>query len=303
MALTVTAAPPRNPARPRRTAARAAPLAPAVLLLLVFLAGPIVWSLYGSFTNAALTGRAARDPRWVGLENYERLLADPTFPLSLLLTVVFVVASAVVGQNVLGLGLALLTERASGVVGAVVGPVVVAAWVLPEIVAAFAAYAFFADDGTLNQVLRPLGLGGADWLYDLPMTAVVLANVWRGTAFSMLVYRAALRNVPAELTEAAAMDGAGPVQRFRNVTLPALRGTVATNLMLTTLQTLSVFTLIYVMTAGGPDYASATLPLFAYTEAFRFGDIGYGTAIATVMLLIGGVFAVAYLRVLRPERD
>jgi len=284
------------------------PLLPAVLLLVTFLAGPIVWSLYGSFTNAALTGRAAREPRFVGLDNYARLLADPTFPLSLLLTVVFVLASAVVGQNLLGLGLVLLIERASVAVGAVAGTVVVAAWVLPEIVAAFAAYAFFADDGTLNQLLgvffgsAPPG-GETDWLYDAPMAAVILANVWRGTAFSMLVYRAALRNVPAELTEAATVDGAGPVQRFRHVTLPAIRGSIGTNLMLITLQTLSVFTLIYVMTAGGPNYASATLPLFAYTEAFRFGDIGYGTAIATVMLLIGGVFAVAYLRVLRPERD
>ncbi len=275
------------------------PLLPAVLLLLVFLAGPILWSFYGSFTNAALTGRAAREPRWIGLENYTRLFADPTFPLSLLLTVVFVLASAVIGQNLLGLGLALLIEKASGTVGAVAGTVVVAAWVLPEIVAAFAAYAFFADDGTLNQILG----GETDWLYDTPMLAVILANVWRGTAFSMLVYRAALRNVPAELTEAATVDGAGPWQRFVHVTLPAIRGSIGTNLMLITLQTLSVFTLIYVMTAGGPNYASATLPLFAYTEAFRFGDIGYGTAIATVMLFVGGVFAVAYLRVLRPERD
>ena len=270
-----------------------------MLLLLLFLAGPIVWSLYGSFTNAALTGRAAREPRWIGLDNYVRLFTDPTFPQSLLITVVFVLASAVIGQNLLGLGLALLIERASGVVGAVAGTVVVAAWVLPEIVAAFAAYAFFADDGTLNQLLG----GSTDWLYDLPLAAIILANVWRGTAFSMLVYRAALRNVPAELLEAATMDGAGPVQRFVHITLPSIRGSIGTNLMLITLQTLSVFTLIYVMTAGGPNYASATLPLFAYTEAFRFGDIGYGTAIATVMLFLGGVFAVAYLRVLRPDRD
>jgi multiple sugar transport system permease protein len=71
--------------------------------------------------------------------------------------------------------------------------------------------------------------------------------------------------------------------------------------MLTTLQTLSVFTLIFVMTAGGPSFASATLPVFAYLEAFRFGDIGYGTAIATVMLLVGALFAVFYIRLLRPE--
>lgn len=282
---------------------RVLPLAPAVLLLLSFMAGPVLWSFYGSFTNAALTGRAARDPQWVGLDNYVQLLGDPTFPLSLLLTVLFVLASAVLGQNLLGLGLALLMAGANRAVSAVVGTAVVAAWMLPEIVAAFTAYAYFADDGTLNQLLGAVGLAGPDWLFSFPMTAVILANVWRGTAFSMLVYQAALRTVPTELTEAATIDGAGGVARLVHVTLPVIRPSIATNMMLITLQTLSVFTLIYVMTSGGPNFASSTLPLFAYQQAFRFGDIGYGTAIATVMLLIGAVFAVAYIRVLRPERD
>jgi multiple sugar transport system permease protein len=134
------------------------------------------------------------------------------------------------------------------------------------------------------------------------MAAVVLANVWRGTAFSMLVYRAALNSVPAELLEAAHMDGAGAWQRFAFITLPVIRGSIATNLMLVTLQTLAVFTLIWVLTAGGPANASTTLPVLAYQEAFKFGDIGYGTAVATVLILIGAVFGAAYLRLLREQK-
>ncbi|WP_163164064.1 sugar ABC transporter permease [Arthrobacter sp. Alg241-R88] len=278
------------------------PVLPAVVLLAVFLAGPVLWALHASFTNAGLTGRNARNPDWIGLENYQRLLVDPVFPLSLGLTVLFVLGSAVLGQNLLGLALAVLMRRARRAVSAVVGTTVVAAWVLPEIVAAFAAYAYFSRDGTLNQLLGGLGLDQPDWLYSWPMAAVVLANIWRGTAFSMLVYRAALNDVPSEVAEAAQMDGAGGWQRLAYITLPMIRGSIATNLMLITLQTLAVFTLIWVMTAGGPANASSTLPILAYQEAFRFGDIGYGTAVATVLILIGAVFGAVYIRLLRESK-
>jgi multiple sugar transport system permease protein len=278
------------------------PVLPAVLLLLVFLAGPVLWAFHASLTDAGLTGRSARNPSWVGLENYQRLLADPVFPLSVLLTVVFVAGSAVLGQNLLGLALAVLMRRARPLVSAVVGTAVVAAWVLPEIVAAFAAYAYFSGDGTLNQLLGGLGLVQQDWLYAFPMVAVMLANVWRGTAFSMLVYRAALNEVPAEVTEAAQMDGAHGWQRFVFITLPMIQGSITTNLMLITLQTLAVFTLVWVMTAGGPANASTTLPVLAYLEAFKFGDIGYGTAVASVLILIGAAFGLAYVRLLREPR-
>jgi multiple sugar transport system permease protein len=140
-------------------------------------------------------------------------------------------------------------------------------------------------------------------LYAFPMFAVIMANVWRGTAFSMLIYSAALQDVPPEITEAAEVDGATGAKRFFYVTLPIIRSSISTNLMLITLQTLSVFTLIYVMTAGGPGNKSMTLPVLAYQEAFKFSELGYGTAIATVLLLVGGLFAIVYIRVLKPEVD
>ncbi|WP_448811231.1 carbohydrate ABC transporter permease [Agromyces bauzanensis] len=279
---------------------RLLPVVPSVLLLLLFMAGPVVWAVVISFSNSALTGRFAKNPEWVGLENYAKLLGDPDFPLSFLLTIVFVIGSAVIGQNVLGLALALLLGRVNRVTHAVVSTTVVAAWVLPEIVAAFAAYAYFADDGTLNQVLAGVGVDGPNWLFEFPMLAVILANVWRGTAFSMMVYEAALNDVPPEITEAATVDGAGGAKRLLYVTLPMIRGSIATNLMLITLQTLAVFTLIWVMTKGGPGMASSTLPVFAYQEAFKFQAIGYGSAIAVVMIVVGAAFSIAYLRSLRP---
>ncbi len=287
----------------RRRAVRTLPLVPAVILMGIFLLGPIAWSLYGSLTDAALTGRAAADPQWVGLENYARLLSDPVFPQSVGLTVLFTLVSAVLAQTILGLGVAVIMTRASARLGAVVATVIVAAWILPELVAAFVAYAFFSQDGTLNQLLALLGLEGPNWLFGFPMIAVIIANIWRGTAFSMMIYQAALDDVPRDIIEAAMLDGANGAKRLLHVTLPMIRQTITTTLMLITLQTLSVFTLIWVMTAGGPGNASTTLPLYAFKEAFRFGNIGYGTAIATVMLVVGAIFAVVYIRALRAPRE
>ena len=288
---------------PRVALTRILPLAPAVVLLLLFLAGPIVYSLWGSLTNTALTGYKAANPDFVGLDNYASLFSSPEFWKSVWLTVLFVGASAVIGQNVLGMLLALLMRSSVKPLRSLVGGLVVTAWVLPEIVAAFALYAFFSTDGTLNALLGRIGLGETTWLISFPMFAVIMANIWRGTAFSMMVYNAALSEVPPEITEAAEIDGAGTFQRFFRITLPMIRRSISTNLMLTTLQTLGVFTLIWVMTGGGPGTESSTLPVLAYQQAFKFSQVGYGTAIATVTLAVGAIFSIVYIKALKPEVD
>jgi multiple sugar transport system permease protein len=168
------------------------------------------------------------------------------------------------------------------------------------VVAGFAWYAFLYKTGTLNALLHHIGLS-QDWLYTTPMLAVILANTWRGTAFSMLVYSAALSDVPPELLEAAAVDGASSWKRLRYVTVPLIRRSIVSNLMLITLQTLASFGLIYVMTGGGPGNASSTTPLYMYQEAFQFYQLGYGTAMALVLLMLGALFSLIYLRLIKLE--
>ena len=260
-------------------------LFPAVALMAVFLVGPIAYSVYGSLTNAALSGYKAANPEFVGLENYAELLTSNAFWKAVLLTVIFVFASAVVGQNILGLALAMLMRKAPKILSTLVGGVVVIAWVMPEIVAAFALYAFFSTDGTLNVLLSYIGLGGTTWLLTFP------------------IFSAALAEVPPEIQEAAKVDGARGWQRFFFVTIPMIKGSISTNLLLTTLQTLGVFTLLWVMTGGGPGTQSTTLPVMAYQEAFKNSLIGYGTAIATVTIVLGALFALVYIRALKPEVD
>jgi len=275
------------------------PLAPATVLLLLFLGGPIAYCCYIAFTNMQLTGTSTTE--FTGLANFRRAFGDDDFRNAVVLTLVFTVVSSLLGQNTLGLALATLMRRASKPVRTLIGAVVVAAWVVPEIVAGFLLYAFFRREGTLNALLDGLGLPSQNWLYTLPILAVSFANVWRGTAFSMLVYSAALSEIPQEITEAAEVDGAGGLRRFWHVTLPMIRRSIGTNLMLNTLQTLSVFGLIWAMTRGGPGNRSQTLPVFMYDQAFNKSLIGYGTAVALLLLLVGAAFSVVYLRLMREE--
>ncbi|WP_214410635.1 carbohydrate ABC transporter permease [Sphaerisporangium fuscum] len=308
--MTITTVTPSRPARlpdqgkPRRRPGpalrRLLPLLPALALLVLFMAGPILWSVYIAFTNETLTGSASVNSRFVGVANFVKLFGDDAFRNSFLLTFVFVIGSAVVGQNTLGLIIALLQRGRGRAVRSVVNGVVIAAWVMPEVVAAACWFSFLSEEGTLNEFLGVFGVS-QDWLYSAPMVAIILANIWRGTAFSMLVYSAALSEVPGDLLEAAAVDGASGWRRFTNVTLPLIRRSILSNLMLITLQTLASFGLIYALTGGGPGTASQTTPLYMYEQAFRYFEIGYGSAMALVLLVIGAVFSLVYLRLIKVE--
>ncbi|MDO5663277.1 MAG: sugar ABC transporter permease [Brachybacterium sp.] len=293
---------PRSRIGNRLTAVRAVPMLPAAILLIGFMAGPIFYSLYLAFTNTAIRGEAAADPEFVGFDNFLDAFTDSQFWNSVGLTLIFTVVSAVIGQNLLGLLLAILMEKANRIVTFTVTSIIIAAWILPEVVAGYLLYTFFAEGGSLNTILGLVGLPDQELLFSWPIIAVAFANIWRGTAFSMLVYSAALSSVPSDVYESAAIDGAGPMRRFWSVTVPLLRPAIATNLMLITLQTLSVFGLIFIMTGGGPAQRSQTLPLYMYEQAFSYGQLGYGTAVALLLLLIGAAASLVYLRLL-PEED
>ena len=297
--IVATTQPPGAAARLRRGFLQGLPLGPAVVLLGVFLLGPILYCLYSAFTDMALTGAAGA--HFVGLDNFRKAFSSPEFQQSLVYTLIFTLVSAVIGQNVLGMLLALLMRSGTSWIRAAVSAIVIGAWVMPEVVAGYLWSAFLGDDGSFNKILGVFSLPSQDWLFSIPILAVSLANIWRGTAFSMLVYSAALSEVPKEIEESATVDGAGTFQRLWSVTLPMIRRSITTNLMLITLQTLSVFGLIWTMTRGGPSNKSQTLPLFAYQQAFQLSQLGYGTALALVLLAIGGAFSLVYLKALRLE--
>ncbi|MBO9129436.1 sugar ABC transporter permease [Bacillus sp. 165] len=271
-------------------------LLPAWILLLVFVVGPILLTFYFAFTNLTLTGAEAKSTQFIGFQNFLSMFQDPDFRISVLNTIVFLLLSAVIGQQVLGFILAVLMKEKNKTFRRIIGIIVIAGWVTPEIVVAFCWVAFLGDNGTLNIILQHIGLKPVTWLYTFPMVSVVIANIWHGTAFSMLVFQAALDDVPKSVEEAAVMDGASRLQVLSKIVLPMIKGSVVTNMILVTLQTLGVFTLIYAMTGGGPGTSTQTLPIFMYNQAFVNYQLGYGTAISLILLLIGIVASLIYIR-------
>jgi multiple sugar transport system permease protein len=272
---------------------------PAFLLIAAFLVFPAVWTIWLGMTDFRLTGAQAADPQFVGLANYRAALADPSFRSSLWLTIVFVFGSAIVGQSVLGFLIAWTMRSVPKAVKAIVETLVLMAWILPSSIVAFLWVAFLnRDGGTLSAILNTPETA---WLLEYPMASIIIYNTWRGTAFSMLLFSAALGAVPPSQLETARLAGASTLQQFRDVVFPHIRGHILTNTLLISLWTFNDFG-PYLLTAGGPDHATETLPVFIYLRALYGGELGYGSAISFIMLLINLAIALFYIRLLRERR-
>lgn len=271
-------------------------LLPAIVVIGVFLVFPALWTIYIGATNYELTGPNSIAPRFVGTANFRAALGDPQFRNALWLTVVFVLGSAVIGQNALGFLLASMLRRAVGWVRGIVQALVLVAWILPGTVVAFLWFALLdKNSGTLNALI---GSHTTAWLLRYPMTALVVFNTWRGTAFSMMLYSSALTAVPPTQLEMARLSGANWWQVLRDVTLPHIRGHVLTNTLLISLWTANDFT-PFLLTAGGPNHSSEVLSVFIYDKALGSGQLGYASAISLLLLVLNLMIALVYLRLLR----
>ena len=151
------------------------------------------------------------------------------------------------------------------------------------------------------MLLGAVGIKGIAWLYEHPMLSVIIANVWHGTAFSMLNFQSALDNVSGEIEEAARVDGANRLQVLICIIVPCIKDSIATNVMLNTLSTLGVYGLIYAMTGGGPANKTTTLPIYMYNQGLKGMQLGFGTAIGMLILLVGIICSLIYARILKSK--
>ena len=275
-------------------------LIPALVLLLAFFIIPIVLTVYYSFTNMALTGAAAQNFQFIGLENYKRILSDPNTLVSIRNTFIFLIGS-LVGQSVLGFLIAYFMKGKAKAFRSVVGPCILAGWVMPEIVVSLCCLAFFDVSGTFNKIIGTLHIPGVDFIYGHPMMTVIIANVWHGTAFSMLNFQSALDNVSGDIEEAARVDGANRIQTLVRIIVPCIKDTIATNTMLNTLSTLGVFGLIWALTGGGPGMSTTTLPIYMYNQGLKNFQLGQGTAVGMILLFVGAVCSIIYTRLLKSD--
>lgn len=261
-------------------------LLPWIIGFVVFTAGPMLWSLFLSFTDY----NVIRPPELNGFENYERLTRDRRVGLSLVNTLYYA-ALNVPGTIILSLGLAMMllrVGRASGLFRT--------AFYLPNVTPAVAVGTLFllllAGNGLLNGLLRAVGLPGPNWLTDPQWVkpGLVIMSLWT-LGSTVVIYFAALRNVPLEIYEAARIDGANAWQQFRNITLPYISGAIFFTVIVNTIASLQIFAEVYTMFFGparsGPGQESALFyTIYLFQRAFQDLDLGYASALAWVLFVV-----------------
>jgi multiple sugar transport system permease protein len=278
-------------------------LIPLILVLGVFYLYPVLDVFRFAFSDITLLGKGEH----VTVQTLINTLMRPELGEILWVTLIFTGAS-VIGQQVLGLAVALVVVRGEkrGLFGTnLLRTTALVAWVVPGVAGGIVWKMLMngAPFGGLNSVLRLLGVAPVQWLSDpdIVMWSVVIANIWRGTAFSMVVMYAALKAIDPVLYEAADVDGANPWQRFVHVTLPQLRAAMMVNLILITIQTLNTFDAVISLTGGGPGRATEVLSLYTFNTVFRNYDLAAGAVLSLLMLIISMSLALFYARFLPRE--
>ncbi|MDO4917978.1 carbohydrate ABC transporter permease [Kocuria sp.] len=274
----------RSRSRSGADAAGWAFVTPNMVVLLLFLFLPLVLTWVVSFQAATPLGSRG----WVGLQNYVRLAEDPVFWRVLLNSVVFTVLTVPVSMG-LGLAFAVLLDKAMPARGlfrtAIYLPIV-----LSNLVTSLMGLLLFNEGvGVVNGLLRGLGLDGLPWQSNgaLAMLSVVLMTVWTRVGFAMVIYLAALQDVPGELHEAGRLDGATPWQLFWHITRPLLGPATLFLLVMNVIWSFQIFDIVYVMTGGGPGNSTSMLVTYAYDQGFGPArDFGYGSAIGVVLFLL-----------------
>ena len=271
-------------------------MAPAIAFFLVFALGPLIAAVYLSFLN----WDGISPPTWVGLGNWTRAFSDPVTLHAIFLTVQVMVLSWLIQTPIsLLLGVFLAGYQRYRAILSVF-------YFLPLLFSAVAigliwSSSMLSSDGALNTLLRSIGASSLakNWLGDprLALYAIVVVIAWQFIPFHTLLYQAGARQIPQVLYEAARIDGANGVQRFFHITLPQLRYTVVTSTILILTGSLTYFDVIFVMTGGGPGYATRILPLHMYITAFQDAQIGYGSAIAVILAVAGLALSLILLRI------
>ncbi|MGD6742098.1 carbohydrate ABC transporter permease [Streptomyces sp. BH106] len=277
---------------------------PALILFGALVLAPIMYALYVSLFN---WGGFGSPSDYTGLSNYSRLIKDPVF-LGDLWRGLLLVGFSVLVQLPFALAMAvLLNQKLRG--RAIYRMLFFAPYVLSEVITGVLFSMIFApDDGLADNVLGAVGLDGLGGLWFADQSTVMptlfLVMTWKFFGFHMMLYLAGLQGIPAELHEAARIDGAGAWQRFRHVTLPLLGPTIRISVFLSIIGAIQLFDLVWVTSQGGPDHASETMAITLFQFGFKRYQIGYASAISIALFLISLVFALAYQRlVLRRDTE
>jgi multiple sugar transport system permease protein len=279
-------------------------VAPVAVYLVAFYAYPLYRNLDLSLRHYTVRSFVQGGAPFAGLDNYTRVFADPTFGPALVHTVVFTLVS-ILFQFSIGMALAVFFVRHFPLSGTLRALFLVP-WLLPLIVSASTwSWMLNSDSGVVNWTLGLAGVSPVNWLTSptWSLVSVIIANVWIGIPFNLVVLHSGLQAIPASIDEAAALDGANGWQRFWRVTFPLLRPVSAITLLLGLVYTLKVFDIIWIMTRGGPTDASTTFATWSYRLGFGslLPQFGPGAAVGNLLIILALVFGLVYIRVQRRQ--
>jgi multiple sugar transport system permease protein len=268
---------------------------PALIATLAVIVLPLLFSLIVSFYRYLLT-----DPRNIyfnGLANYVQAFNDPSFFHSIWTTLIFAVGTVAV-QFLLGMVFALVVHNLTFGQGLVRTAMLVPMFMTPAVVAFMWRFILHPDLGIMNVVTAALGFGRPVWLGDpkLALWSVMAVDIWRSTPFMFLIFLAGMQTLPAELYEAAAVDGASPFRRFTSVTLPLLRPLILVALIIRGMDALREFDILFIMTGGGPGNLTETIALATYRYSFKAYNMGLGSAVSYIIFIVVFAFSLIFVR-------
>jgi len=270
-------------------------LAPALVVVFAVLLFPALYSLYASFFDWPLNDASARE--FVGVGNYTKLFADPEFWNSLKLQLGFIVIALPI-ELLLGFGAALLLNREFPGAPVVRTLLLLPVFMLPVLSGFTWRYMLQPDYGPINWIINALGGKQVLWLNSptLAYTSVIMQDVWRMWPFMFMLLYAGLTTISAEMYEAADIDGASWWQKLRYVTIPMLKPTIVTALLLRLIDALRIFSEVYTMTEGGPGSSTLLFSLYTHRQAFSFFKVGLASAMSIFLLLVSVFVAVLIVR-------
>jgi multiple sugar transport system permease protein len=273
-------------------------MAPVVIFLAVFFVYPIIRGFVLSMQDFGPSSFITGDADFVGVDNYVTVVTDPIFGTIAWHTVLFTVVS-LAGQFIIGMALALFFSRRFPL-SATFRSLILLPWLLPLIVSATAwRWIFDQQFGVLNAAIG----SQVGWLTDpaVSLWAVIIANIWLGIPFNMVLLHGGLQGIPESLYEAAALDGASRWRSFWSITWPLLRPVTAVTLLLGLVYTIKVFDMIWILTKGGPANSSHTIATWAYEQSFTDLQFGVGAAAGEILVIVALIFGFIYIRAQRKE--
>ncbi|QHZ45597.1 carbohydrate ABC transporter permease [Bacillus sp. NSP9.1] len=277
---------------------------PAVLFMLALIGYPLIYNILLGFQNLSLANFASQDAGFVGFENYKRLAQENVFWVSLKNTLLYTVGS-VVFQFAAGFLLALFFSMKFRLAPFLRGLMMVS-WLIPLTVTALLfKFMMASGEGVFNQLLLSWGIidHPVPWLSNpnVAIWSVIIANIWVGIPFNMLLISAGLGSLPEDVYESASLDGAARFQKFIHITLPLLRPVITVVMMLGFIYTFKVFDLVFVMTGGGPVQSTEVLSTVSYRYSFNEFQFSMGAASANVLFLILLLVSLVYLRLIKKD--